>query len=96
MPPASCSPNEIRLVVMQGDGIGPEITAATLAVLQLVAYYRARPLPGKFRSSGEGWRDRARSRMLRVSDAGPASTTGSAARTSTILPRPVTAMSVWV
>jgi hypothetical protein len=35
MPPASCSPNEIRLVVMQGDGIGPEITAATLAVLQL-------------------------------------------------------------
>jgi 3-isopropylmalate dehydrogenase len=34
MASASRSPNEIRLVVMQGDGIGPEITAATLAVLR--------------------------------------------------------------
>ena len=28
--------NAVRLVVMQGDGIGPEITAATLHVLRAV------------------------------------------------------------
>ena len=32
MPPPNTSP--LRLCVMQGDGIGPEITAATLAVLR--------------------------------------------------------------
>ena len=32
MSPSSSAP--IRLVVMEGDGIGPEITAATLAVLR--------------------------------------------------------------
>jgi isocitrate/isopropylmalate dehydrogenase len=36
MSPAPRASNAIRLVVMQGDGIGPEITAATLDVLRNV------------------------------------------------------------
>src|SRR5262249_47258812 len=36
MAASNAAPGGVRLAVMQGDGIGPEITAATLSVLKAV------------------------------------------------------------
>lgn len=43
----------IRILVLEGDGIGPEITAATLTVLRAAA--RAFDLPLAFSTSAIGW-----------------------------------------